>query len=240
MQQVYSYKNLDNTYDSPDNRGWMNLMHRWSFSRMLRYTWSMTAGTYSAKFQTFCEYHLDLEIGRLEWSKRPLAFKNGQPDLEMVAGTGDIWRTVALTYGLDFYESLVIREFLRYHPGMESSVKVYALTIGTEDPTTEKSNGFAQITAGFAITGMNEGKEQILFIRIRPSMRNMGLFQQAMAKMPKSIHTDMSTPILSTEEITGKEFKDKEVEDDIRRYKIYREIYELKQNLKDYAWLEDR
>ncbi|MGD2021345.1 MAG: hypothetical protein PVJ47_09835, partial [Thiohalocapsa sp.] len=63
MQQVFHDRKLDTEHHAPSNRGWMNLFRRWTWSRMFRFTWMITAGTYSARFQSFCENQLGLEAG---------------------------------------------------------------------------------------------------------------------------------------------------------------------------------
>jgi len=63
MQTVFHDRRLDTEYAAPSNRGWMNLFRRWALSRMFRFTWAATAGTYSARFQSFCEFHLSLDSG---------------------------------------------------------------------------------------------------------------------------------------------------------------------------------
>ncbi|MCC6534705.1 MAG: patatin-like phospholipase family protein [Burkholderiales bacterium] len=66
MENVYIDVNLETTYDHPDNRGWMNLFRRFSGAGMLRITWAISAATYGARFQSFCEHHLGLGDSTIE------------------------------------------------------------------------------------------------------------------------------------------------------------------------------
>jgi len=66
MENTYVDLQLEDEYDHPDNRGWMNLFRHWSWAPMFRVTWAVTASTYGARFQSFCERHLELEMGGVE------------------------------------------------------------------------------------------------------------------------------------------------------------------------------
>jgi hypothetical protein len=69
MENTYVDLQLENEYDHPDNRGWMNLFRHWSWAPMFRVTWAVTASTYGARFQSFCERHLELKLGGVELEK---------------------------------------------------------------------------------------------------------------------------------------------------------------------------
>jgi hypothetical protein len=66
FEDAYVDLQLENEFDHPDNRGWMNLFKHWSWAPMLRVTWTICAGNYGARFQSFCERHLDLDIGKIK------------------------------------------------------------------------------------------------------------------------------------------------------------------------------
>lgn len=74
FEDAYVDLNLEDEFDYPDNRGWMNLFKHWSWSPMLRVTWTISASNYGARFQTFCDRHLGLKIG--ETKIEPAAFGN--------------------------------------------------------------------------------------------------------------------------------------------------------------------
>jgi hypothetical protein len=89
FEDAYVDLNLEDEYDHPDNRGWMNLFKHWSWAAMLRVTWTICASNYGARFQTFCERHLGLKIG--DTSVPPISF--GEPvdptDKSMMDHWGD-------------------------------------------------------------------------------------------------------------------------------------------------------
>ena len=64
FEDAYVDLDLEDEYDHPDNRGWMNLFKHWSWAAMLRVTWTICASNYGARFQTFCDRHLGLKIGK--------------------------------------------------------------------------------------------------------------------------------------------------------------------------------
>jgi len=74
FEDAYVDLHLEDEFDHPDNRGWMNLFKHWSWAPMLRVTWTICAGNYGARFQSFCERHLELHIGEV---KRPREVKLG-------------------------------------------------------------------------------------------------------------------------------------------------------------------
>lgn len=65
MEDVYLDLHLEEEFDHPDNRGWMNFFKHWSWAPMVRVAWSINASTYGARFQTFCKDHLGLSVGRI-------------------------------------------------------------------------------------------------------------------------------------------------------------------------------
>lgn len=66
MERVYQDLNLEDQYDHPDSRGWMNLFRHWSWSPMFRATYAITAATLSERFQRFCKRRLELDLGDME------------------------------------------------------------------------------------------------------------------------------------------------------------------------------
>jgi hypothetical protein len=65
MESVYVDLQLDDEYRHPDNRGWINLFRQWTESPLVRATWAVSAGTYGARFQTFCKRRLGLLRGNV-------------------------------------------------------------------------------------------------------------------------------------------------------------------------------
>ena len=62
MEDVYLDLNLEEENDHPDNSGWMNLFRHWAWSAMFRATWVISASCYGARFRSFCENELDLDL----------------------------------------------------------------------------------------------------------------------------------------------------------------------------------
>lgn len=177
MQQVYYDRHLDLEHAAPGNRGWMNLFRRWSWSRMLRFTWSVTAGTYGARFQSFCEHHLSLDTGEPEFNKEPLTIivainripddKPDQYDVSLLQvsngnNTEEIdWDKAQLDFGIHIYETQIIREFINAYVRQKNlhdcpsplRFDIYPLKFATSDPVTDDDNKVIKLNAGFLITG---------------------------------------------------------------------------------------
>jgi hypothetical protein len=66
MECVYQDLNLEEEFEHPGNRGWMNLFRHWSWAAMVRATWSISVFTHGARFQSFCERQLGLELGEIK------------------------------------------------------------------------------------------------------------------------------------------------------------------------------
>jgi hypothetical protein len=66
MENVYLDVNLEVEMDHPDNRGWINLFRHWSWSAMFMATCSICCGMSGARFQLWCERHLNLYPGQVK------------------------------------------------------------------------------------------------------------------------------------------------------------------------------
>lgn len=73
MENVYADLRLEEEFAHPDNRGWMNLFRHWAGSGMFRVTWAICIANYGARFQQFCQRHLDLDTGELKLSASTIA-----------------------------------------------------------------------------------------------------------------------------------------------------------------------
>src|SRR5262249_52518608 len=73
FEDVYVDLKLEDEYDHPDNRGWMNFFKHWSWAPMFRVAWTISASNYGARFQNFCARHLELTVG--EVSARPVEWE---------------------------------------------------------------------------------------------------------------------------------------------------------------------
>ena len=206
MQQVYYDRQLDQQYAAPRNRGWMNLFRRWSWSLMLRFTWTVTAGTYGARFQTFCEHHLDLESGEPELGEKVLETSAARsPESGEYRMEEFDWKEAKKESGLHEYETHLISVFLDAYIQHEDlkdlknlsepvKFRIFPLMVATDDPITPQVDSDMKLNAGFLITGpalyQPDGKppcykEAVLYFRIRPSMRNMDLARKAFLECRK-------------------------------------------------------
>jgi hypothetical protein len=68
FEDAYVDLRLEEEFDHPDNRGWMNFFRHWSGAPMFRVAWTISGSTYGARFQTFCERHLNLKLGLTDLS----------------------------------------------------------------------------------------------------------------------------------------------------------------------------
>ena len=83
FEDAYVDLHLEEEFDHPDNRGWMNFFKHWSWAPMLRVAWTVSASNYGARFQRFCAQHLDLTIGQTkvrEIAPRPAAMFSQPPE----------------------------------------------------------------------------------------------------------------------------------------------------------------
>jgi hypothetical protein len=110
FENVYLDLCLEEEFDHPDNRGWMNFFRHWSWVPMFRVAWTISASSYGARFQSFCERRLNLKIGCINVTKVKVG-KEIEPDVsrqtfkwtpdigkvgEKIAGeTGAIWTWLA-------------------------------------------------------------------------------------------------------------------------------------------------
>src|SRR5262249_3518423 len=72
FEDVYADLKLEDEFDHPDNRGWMNFFKHWSWVPLFRVAWTISASNHGARFQNFCVRHLHLTLGtvvprKLEW-----------------------------------------------------------------------------------------------------------------------------------------------------------------------------
>lgn len=60
MEAVYHDHDLEQAWNHPDNRGWMNAFRHWSGAPMFRVAWAIGAPTFGARFVAFCDQRMDL------------------------------------------------------------------------------------------------------------------------------------------------------------------------------------
>ncbi|MEJ2399307.1 MAG: hypothetical protein P8Z67_14035, partial [Gammaproteobacteria bacterium] len=237
MQTVFHDRRLDTENSAPSNRGWMNLFRRWALSRMFRFTWAATAGTYSARFQSFCEFYLSLDSGEVlvdEGNRQDIAFSQVER-----------WVNEYDDSGLHYYERCIIAEFINAYAltddiktlGLDTRYSIYPLRIKIDGVTRETEGKSSVLNAGFFIIGPKPEpdlphKRAVLYFRIRSSMRNMDLARRAFIKIRKLLAKD--TEVCLVHDLP--ELENHDDSDSVRR-RAYREVHRLeRENLERCRW----
>ncbi len=190
MENVYLDLDLEREWQHPDNRGWMNLFLHWSWSRTFRQTWSISASTYGARFQTFCQRRLGLELGFV-WAERM--------KVDPAAELGKRWAKVKRLHderrvlGL---EHRLLRELIEREAGHFYLLKVVVLMaraseemratsrFETRRPPRDKDVVF-DYTVGIAAVGEHpkDQSQCITFLRIRDHLRRLGLGRASILRL---------------------------------------------------------
>jgi hypothetical protein len=192
MEDVYNDLNLDQAgeFQNPDHRGWTNLFRSWAGSRMFRFTWAVTASTYGARFQTFCENGLGLELGKIEiqkgffvtasFSKEPPRSLHGLKWSKLLATGLDYSWTKE---GFDYYEAKQLNEFFQETVGT-TSYSVIPFLMNVDDPLNTTSSIEVKplpIVIGFAVLKNRLlDKDALVYLYIRSYLRRMGLARKAL------------------------------------------------------------
>jgi len=167
METVYLDLGLESEYAHPDHRGWRNLFKHWTWSGMVRATWAVTAGTFGARFQTFCRRRLGFEPGRLEVEEHRLAARSVEKTVTALAGDGR----------LNFLEESLVRELCALNTGAEAPDRLLVCRMVVGDPTAEPGSADAfRFTFGFAVARGST----LLFLRVQDHLRKMGLGRRAL------------------------------------------------------------
>lgn len=167
MESVYLDLRLEQESDHPDNRGWMNFFRHWSWAPMFRVTWTISASNYGARFQSFCERHLNLKIGQIVVDK-----------LEFGLSTKGIERWLNKT------ERELIDLFLKHNLALTECAEIYALQLTPDvgsDPDLSFPFGFAIL----ATTNLPEAPPLLVYFRVQDHLRKMGLARQALEALLK-------------------------------------------------------
>ncbi len=195
MENVYHNLNLEEQYEHPDNRGWMNLFMHWAWAGMFRVTWAICACTYGAKFQRFCERRLKLGDSQKVSADNLGVLSQGQPDAEEKLAPARPQpmdnQTVCnvISQYLNPYEIMLASKHLVDHGDQLRSC--YGFHLWIKNPI-EKDAGI-HFCFGFAFTTTSNGNIYIDYFRIQDHLRCMGLGRQAMkALVAKIIQEQMS------------------------------------------------
>jgi type VI protein secretion system component Hcp len=183
MENVYIDLNLDQTYNHPSNRGWMNLFMHWAWSGMFRITWAITACTFSGEFQRFCERHLRLNLGDIE-AKQILSEK----DMKFDKDAENIFRVSAqmkekLSTHLNPFEIIKIDKFLHDQKMKTDCLpeRCYSFNMAIINPLDEKQT--KNFTFGFSLIRFSADSTEILYFRIQDHLRCIGLGRLALGKL---------------------------------------------------------
>ncbi|MGA7795160.1 MAG: patatin-like phospholipase family protein [Candidatus Acidiferrales bacterium] len=201
FEDAYIDLNLEAEHDHPDNRGWMNLFLHWAWSGMFRATWAISAGIYGARFQRFCERHLDLGLGTATIGNRE-EIPDKADDLKKFltnAEDKDI---------LGFREIEIVGEFLKScrPPDGQSLPRLFVLPFRMTVHSPRNANDIIEFNFGFALasfTASPQGKKtaEIAYFRIRNYVRKMGLARQALIALQENYKIKNAIPTASDEQI---------------------------------------
>ena len=178
MQSVYLDLNLEEEYDHPDTRGWMNLFKHWSWATMLRATYAICCSTFGARFQTFCGRRLDLAPGEPRVVSRAVS-----------GPVGGILDEAHRRGELNFWEIKVIRECESRGVPFD---EIHLLRLRVEDPSRSAADPDAEaaleFTFGFALTHQRE----FVYFRVQDHLRRMGLARDALLRLCRRGYTEVS------------------------------------------------
>jgi hypothetical protein len=131
---------------------------------MFRVAWTISACTYGARFQKFCETHLDLDLGDLIVEK----FE----DIEH-----------AIDNELNPFEQRIVENFK--HGTRYRFKTIFLLKLRVTDPV-DKEN-FKTFHFGYALVN---AENKIIFFRIQDHLRKMGLGRMALTELVESYSID--------------------------------------------------
>lgn len=172
MENAYLDLNLEEEYDHPDNRGWMNFFKHWSWAGMFQVTWAISASIYGARFQSFCRRHLDLNIeAQVEVGA---ALELGGSEEEVL----EALQTAREKEVLNFWEVELLKQF-HYYNGLTPEDRVYPLQIEVRSVT---GPGTPMVfTFGFALVRPVRGV--LRCFRVQDHLRRTGLARAALKKL---------------------------------------------------------
>jgi len=212
MEDVYLDLNLEKEFDHPDNRGWVNFFRHWSWSGMFCATWAISASTYGARFQSFCERQLDLFPGKVRIGKPiPIDPRN------LADGNKDLRDTLQKVHGFDRWEVELMKTFLakgRFPRTVNSldgspelsSLELVPLRVFVENLASINGEEL-EFNIGFALGHFSP--PSIWYFRIQNHVRKMGLAREALDCMLKEYpdlrnEVRVAPPQMSPEEHEGR------------------------------------
>ncbi len=225
MESVYHDLNLDEYFEHPDNRGWINLFRRWAWSRMFRFTWSVTASTFGARFQTFCEQKLKFKKGAVKVGIDKKGIPRGlqvkcniikkyllqKPNEEIFGGAytseylGNFMKNAENKYGFNYFETKLLISLIKANP---KPCIIYPLFIRIEDNPLKDKLEF-DFNIGFIM--MDYSQKEMYYFRIQNHLRKMGLARESLLAFlsdeyfyEKRINLNLVRPSFDTPEVPSK------------------------------------
>jgi hypothetical protein len=175
----------------------MNLFRHWSWTGMFRVTWAISACTFGARFQVFCEKRLNLELGKIRVKEiNPNKFsmiKKAIFDLaksESASESGENMmnkhkKVLAKFFDdpLNPFELMIIKELVKKCNIDFDKIFSFELIVqNILDRNEEKIFNY-----GFAlIKKSQDGINELIQFRVQDHLRGMGLGRNALREMVKN------------------------------------------------------
>lgn len=170
MEDVYHDLHLEREYAHPDNRGWINLFKHWSWSRMFRVAWTVSAANSGARFQNFCERILGLEVGQV------IVREESRSIAELASD--------AAHSPLTSVEKELVQLLCRT-PGTTGTFSLCLIEISTGEPES-KSPTFPVGIILLRTPDEPDAAPQIAYFRVRDHLRRMGLARRGLYQLLKN------------------------------------------------------
>ncbi len=197
MESAYLDLNLEEEYDDPDNRGWINLFKHWSWSSMLRATYGVTCATYGSRFQNFCKRRLDLLPGEMRFERR-VPTEPLDPFLDEEEKQG--W--------LNFVETDIIRELADQKLLID---EILVLRLSIPDPSKARLGKTPAVALEFTVGFAAMCQREFIFFRVQDHLRRMGLARAGLKLLCQKGYKAISERV---------EPKGEAAEDGIRRFRL--------------------
>ncbi len=198
MENAYIDLNLEREYDHPDNRGWMNIFRNWSWSGMFRAGWAVSAGTFGARFQSFCQRHLDLDVGEVVVGEKPEFFELKKEERQK------LFSYLHQQKQLNFVEEKFLKKFIEMlalsaiDDGCLADkawfpLEYYPLKINVSIPRQEKHLyfhfGFALLSNSFQshedVAARYGLSKDLIYFRVQDHVRKMGFGRTSLVNLLK-------------------------------------------------------
>jgi hypothetical protein len=191
MENVYHDLNLEEQHEHPDNRGWMNLFMHWAWAGIFRVTWAISACTYGAKFQRFCERRLGMDGGRVsvEILGSKINGQTGEKEKTQARPPGPLAANDLMAVIEQHLNPFEIKEAAKHLAAYgEVPRHCYGFYLTVQNPLAQA--GGIRFCFGFALTVASKDTIQIDYFRVQDHLRQMGLGRQAMEKFVAKILHD--------------------------------------------------